>query len=103
MPLTLDQYAASTSDTRGLPWPAPPRPVPPQGEASRPDAPDGIKGVLWTVYGTSVDLRGRPEVRVRRPIFGIALDKTIDEFKMWVDEPQARPACEYMARCIARS
>src|SRR5439155_24632751 len=56
MPLTLEQYATYL-DTRDLPWPAPPvidRPL------ARPHLVrlDGVRAVLWTVYGTLVHLVG---------------------------------------------
>ena len=97
MPLTLDQYATHL-DTRGLPWPAPPRADPPR---VRPHVPtlEGIRGVLWTVYGTLLSIsEGDLKFEIDGPIFGIALDKTIHEFKMWgsMSRKPGQPH-EYMA------
>jgi FMN phosphatase YigB (HAD superfamily) len=83
MPLTLDQYA-NYLDTRGLPWPAGPAPVPPK---VRPhiEPIEGIKAVLWTVYGTLLII---PEGDLKFEVdndfmMNVALEKTIHEFKMW--------------------
>jgi FMN phosphatase YigB (HAD superfamily) len=83
MPLTLDQYATYL-DTRGLPWPAPPAPDPPR---VRPHVQpvEGIKAVLWTVYGTLLAIpEGDLKLEVENDfMMNVALDKTIHEFKMW--------------------
>lgn len=83
MPLSLDQYATYL-DTRGLPWPAPPQPNPPR---VRPHVGplEGIRAVLWTVYGT---LLAVPEAELKFDVendfmMNVALEKTIHEFKMW--------------------
>jgi FMN phosphatase YigB (HAD superfamily) len=83
MALTLQQYATYL-DTRDLPWPAPP-------EIDRPKARphlvrlDDIRCVLWNVYGTLLAVAGG-ELRFDHPqkfVMDVALDKTIQEFKMW--------------------
>jgi FMN phosphatase YigB (HAD superfamily) len=83
MALTLQQYATYL-DTRDLPWPAPP-------EIDRPKARphlvclDDIRCVLWNVYGTLLAIAGG-ELRFDHPqkfVMDVALDKTIQEFKMW--------------------
>jgi FMN phosphatase YigB (HAD superfamily) len=83
MPLTLEQYASSL-DTRNLPWPAPP-------EIKRPKAKphlaplDDIRAVTWNVYGTLLAVTGG-ELYFEHPqkfVMDVALDKTIQEFKMW--------------------
>ena len=83
MPLTLDQYA-TWLDTRGLPWPAPPQPDPPK---VRPHVQpvEGVKAVLWTVYGTLLAVtEGDLKFEVENDFqMNVALDKTIHEFKMW--------------------
>lgn len=83
MPLTLDQYA-NYLDTRGLPWPAAPKAGPPK---VRPHLPrlDGIRAVLWNVYGTLLAIsEGELKLEVNNNLLmNVALDKTIHEFKMW--------------------
>src|SRR2546423_3571251 len=83
MPVTIDQYATYL-DTRGLPWPAPPTPDPPK---VRPHVQpiEGIKAVLWTVYGTLLAIpEGELKFEVENDfLMSVALDKTIHEFKMW--------------------
>jgi FMN phosphatase YigB (HAD superfamily) len=83
MPLTLEQYAAYL-DSRDLPWPAPP-------EVERPRAKphlvrlSEVRAVLWNVYGTILAISGG-ELLFQHPtqfVMDAALDKTIQEFKMW--------------------
>jgi FMN phosphatase YigB (HAD superfamily) len=83
MPLTLEQYATYL-DGRDLPWPAPP-------EVERPRARphlvrfQDVRAVLWNVYGTVVAIPGG-ELYFEHPqkfVMDVALDKTIQEFKMW--------------------
>ena len=83
MPLTLEQYA-SYLDTRGLPWPAAPDPEPPR---ARPHLKRlrKVRCVLWNVYGTLLALPGG-ELYFEHPqklLMDVALDKTVQEFKMW--------------------
>jgi FMN phosphatase YigB (HAD superfamily) len=97
MPLTLDQYATYL-DTRGLPWPAPPEPNPPK---VRPHVEpiEGVRAVLWTVYGTLLVVSdGELKFEVDNDfLMNVALDKTIHEFKMWgsMSRKPGQPA-EYM-------
>ena len=51
MPLTLEQYATYLDSRADLPWPAAPQPSPVK---ARPHLVrlDGIRAVLWNVYGT---------------------------------------------------
>jgi FMN phosphatase YigB (HAD superfamily) len=83
MPLTLDQYATYL-DTRGLPWPAAPKAV---AAKARPRLKqlDGIRAVLWTVYGTLLAIpEGELKFEVDNDLLmNVALDKTIHEYKMW--------------------
>jgi FMN phosphatase YigB (HAD superfamily) len=83
MPLTLQQYATYL-DTRGLPWPAPPRVEAPKVKPHLRRL-DGIRGVLWTVYGTLLAIpEGDLKFEVENELaMNVALDKTIHEFKMW--------------------
>lgn len=97
MPLTLDQYATYL-DGRGLPWPAPPKPDPPRVKPHTPTL-EGVRGVLWTVYGTLVAIpEGDLKFEVENDfVMNVALDKTIHEFKMWgsMSRKPGQPA-EYM-------
>jgi FMN phosphatase YigB (HAD superfamily) len=97
MPLTLDQYATYL-DTRGLPWPAAPESHPPK---VRPHVEpiEGVRAVLWTVYGTLLVISdGELKFEVDNDfLMNVALDKTIHEFKMWgsMSRKPGQPA-EYM-------
>jgi hypothetical protein len=97
MPLTLDQYATYL-DTRGLPWPAPPKVEPPRVKPHVPHL-EGIRAVLWTVYGTLLAIpEGELKFEVSNELLmNVALDKTIHEFKMWgaMSRKPGQPA-EYM-------
>lgn len=83
MPLSLDQYAAYL-DTRDLPWPAAPLAERVKAKPYLVPLP-GIRAVLWNVYGTLLSLHGG-EVWFTHPqpfAMQVALDKTVQEFKMW--------------------
>jgi FMN phosphatase YigB (HAD superfamily) len=83
MPLTLEQYA-SYLDTRDLPWPAPPDILPRKAKPYLVELP-GVRAVTWSVYGTLLAINGG-ELYFEHPkdfIMDVALDKTIQEFKMW--------------------
>jgi FMN phosphatase YigB (HAD superfamily) len=97
MALTLEQYATYL-DTRGLPWPAPPKVEPPRVKPHVPHL-EGIRAVLWTVYGTLLAVaEGELKFEVSNELLmNVALDKTIHEFKMWgaMSRKPGQPA-EYM-------
>jgi FMN phosphatase YigB (HAD superfamily) len=83
MPLTLEQYAAYL-DTRDLSWPAP---LPVTTPSARPHLRrlPGIRLVTWNLYGTLLAI-GDGELHFEHPntfIMELALDKTLQEFKMW--------------------
>jgi hypothetical protein len=83
MPLTLEQYAAYL-DTRGLHWPAAPEPQPIRAKPHLVRLPE-VRCVLWNVYGTLLAISGG-EIWFEHPqpfVMGVALEKTIQEFKMW--------------------
>ncbi|HLJ96937.1 MAG TPA: HAD hydrolase-like protein [Gemmataceae bacterium] len=83
MALTLEQYATYL-DTRGLPWPAPPEVERPKAKPYLVRLPD-VRAVTWNVYGTLLAISGG-ELYFEHPvkfIMEVALDKTIQEFKMW--------------------
>jgi FMN phosphatase YigB (HAD superfamily) len=83
MPLTLEQYA-SYLDTRALTWPAPPPVDRPKARPHLESLPE-VRVVLWTAYGTLLTV-GDGELRFDHPndfVMDTALNKTVDEFKMW--------------------
>ncbi len=95
MPLTLEQYASYLDTRQDLPWPAPPQPSPVK---ARPHLVrlDGVRAVLWNVYGTLLAIP-QGELLFEHPqafIMDNALGKTIDEFKMWasMSRKAAQPA-----------
>jgi FMN phosphatase YigB (HAD superfamily) len=97
MALTLQQYATYL-DTRDLPWPAPPEVERPRARPHLVALP-GVRCVLWNVYGTLLSIAGG-ELRFDHPqqfVMDVALDKTIQEFKMWasMSRKPGQPA-EYM-------
>lgn len=83
MALTLDQYVLDFLDTRGLPWPVMPKVDPPKAKPHLTPLP--VKAVLWNVYGTLLAIP-TGELQFEAAIDFVtdaALDKTIQEFKMW--------------------
>jgi hypothetical protein len=103
MPLTLDQYA-SWLDKRGLPWPAPPIPKRPKAKAHLRRLPE-VRAVLWNVYGTLLAIPGG-ELLFEHPtpfVMSNALDKTIQEFKMWasMSRKPGQPA-EYLGHLYSQ-
>ena len=83
MPLTLDQYIKYL-DTRDVPWPAPPQVERPRARPYLVRLP-GIRAVTWNVYGTLLAISGGElYLEHTQPfVMDTALDKTIQEFKMW--------------------
>jgi hypothetical protein len=84
MPLTLEQYADSLDQRRDLQWPAPPDP---EAVRAKPHLKKltGIRAVTWSVYGTLLSIT-YGELQIDHPVpfvMEVALDKTIQEFKMW--------------------
>jgi len=83
MPLTLEQYA-SYLDTRNLSWPAAPEVEPLKAKPHLKRRPR-VRAVLWNVYGTLLAISGG-ELYFEHPqqlLMDVALDKTVQEFKMW--------------------
>lgn len=83
MPLTLEQYATEFLDKRNLPWPAVPKIDAPKAKPHLARLP--VRAVLWNVYGTLLAIPGG-ELWFEHPtdfVMDAALDKTIQEFKMW--------------------
>jgi FMN phosphatase YigB (HAD superfamily) len=83
MPLTLEQYA-SFLDTRDLVWPAPPPLQPVKAKPKVRPFPE-IRLVSWNIYGTLLSISAGQLVfeHPQKFVMDIALDKTVQEFKMW--------------------
>ncbi len=84
MPLTLQQYAAYLDTRKDLPWPAPPPVQRPKARPHLVRLPE-VRCVLWNVYGTLLAIPGG-ELWFEHPqafVMSVALDKVIQEFKMW--------------------
>jgi FMN phosphatase YigB (HAD superfamily) len=84
MPLTLEQYATYLDTRHDLSWPAPPEIDRPRAKPHLVRLPD-VRVVTWSVYGTLLAISGG-ELYFEHPqefIMDLALDKTIQEFKMW--------------------
>jgi FMN phosphatase YigB (HAD superfamily) len=84
MPLTLEQYADHLESRNDLHWPAPPEVERPKAKPSLSRLPD-VRAVTWSVYGTLLNI-GSGELVFEHPqkfIMEVALDKTLQEFKMW--------------------
>jgi hypothetical protein len=83
MPLTLDQYA-DYLDTRDLQWPAAPTPRRPKAKAHLVPLAN-VRLVTWNIYGTLLAISGGDLVftHPQKFIMDLALDKTVQEFKMW--------------------
>jgi FMN phosphatase YigB (HAD superfamily) len=84
MALTLEQYAAYLDTRKDLPWPAAPEVDRPKARPHLVRLPQ-VRAVLWNVYGTLLSISGG-ELLFEHPtpfVMGVALDKTIQEFKMW--------------------
>ncbi len=85
MPLSLEQYATYLDSRKDLPWPAPPTAVAVKARPHLTRLPR-VRAVLWNVYGTLLAIPPNGELLFEHPqafIMNNALDKTIQEFKMW--------------------
>jgi FMN phosphatase YigB (HAD superfamily) len=103
MALTLEQYA-DYLDTRGLSWPAAPDVDRPRAKPHLVALPE-IRAVVWTAYGTLLAISGG-ELLFEHPnqfVMDIALDKTVQEFKMWASMTRkpGQPA-EYLRQMYTR-
>jgi FMN phosphatase YigB (HAD superfamily) len=83
MPLTLEQYA-NYLDTRELPWPAPPTAQPPRARPKLTAMPN-VRLITWNIYGTLLAIPTGSLLfeHPQKFVMEIALDKTVQEFKMW--------------------
>jgi FMN phosphatase YigB (HAD superfamily) len=100
MALTLEQYAAYLDTRRDLPWPAAPEVDRPKARPHLVRMPE-VRAVLWNVYGTLLAISGG-DLLFEHPtpfIMNNALDKTIQEFKMWgsMSRKPGQPS-EYMGQ-----
>lgn len=101
MPIALDQYIEDLDGRKDLPWPVAPKIDPPKAKPHLARLP--VKAVLWTVYGTLVNIPHGELVYEPPPgplgefVFENALEKTIKEFKMWnsMSRKPGKPS-EYM-------
>ena len=98
MPLNLDQYAAYL-DRQDQQWPAPPR-IQPTGARACLEPLENIRAVTWSIYGTLVAIRGGRLICDMPDSFEttVALEKTIQQFKMWnaMTRKPGRPS-DYLA------
>jgi FMN phosphatase YigB (HAD superfamily) len=105
MALTLEQYADNYLPTRNHVWPIPPTPVP-KKKANPHLEKLPIKCILWTAYGTLLNIL-QGELLFEHPqgfVTENALDKTIKEFNMWnsMSRKPGAPA-EYMKEMYNKS
>lgn len=103
MALTLEQYAAFL-DTRDLPWPAPPTVQTPKAKPHLVALPE-VRLVSWNIYGTLLSIVSG-NLFFKHPqkfVMDLALDKTVQEFKMWasMSRKPGQPS-EYMAEIYNR-
>jgi hypothetical protein len=99
MAMTLEQYA-DYLDTRDLPWPAAPAPQHPKAKPHVIPLPE-VRLVTWNIYGTLLTISGGDLVFVhpQKFIMDVALEKTVQEFKMWgsMSRKPGQPS-EYMGQ-----
>ncbi|MBI2805423.1 MAG: HAD family hydrolase [Planctomycetes bacterium] len=103
MPMTLEQYANSL-DARDLIWPAPPEPRAAKARPHLVRMPE-VRAVMWSLYGTLLNISGG-QLLLEHPqkfVMEIALDKTVQEFKMWgsMTRKPGQPA-EYLGELYRR-
>ncbi len=103
MPMTLEQYAVYL-DSRNLVWPAPPVVHAPKATPKLQPLPQ-VRVVLWNIYGTLLNVLSG-QILHEHPqkfVMDIALDKTVQEFKMWASMTRkpGQPA-DYMGEIYRR-
>src|SRR5262249_56820651 len=103
MALTVVRYA-SYLDTRAVPGPAPPTVERAKAKHSLVRLPQ-VRAVLWNVYGTLLAIPGG-ELWFEHPqpfVMNVALEKTIQEFKMWgsMSRKPGQPS-EYLSQIYAQ-
>ncbi|MGL4554320.1 MAG: HAD family hydrolase [Gemmataceae bacterium] len=84
MPLSLEQYATHLDQRADLPWPAAPQAVRIKAKPHLTRLAD-VRAVLWSAYGTllAIPLGDLVFEHPQPFIMSNALDRTIQEFKMW--------------------
>ena len=85
MALSLEQYASYLDTRADLPWPAAPQPKQVKARPHLVRLRD-VRAVMWNVYGTLLCIPPTGELLFEHPqpfIMSNALDRTIQEFKMW--------------------
>ncbi len=103
MAMTLEQYAEYLT-TRDLVWPTPLPPHPPKAKPCLTRLP-AVRAVTWNLYGTLLNIFGG-QLLFEHPdkfVMDIALDKTVQEFKMWgsMTRKPGQPA-DYMGEIYRR-
>jgi FMN phosphatase YigB (HAD superfamily) len=84
MAQTLAEFADHLDGRQDLAWPAPPDVKPAKARPHLTRLPE-VRAVTWSVYGTLLNLAGG-ELYLTHPqeyMMDLALDKTLNEFKMW--------------------
>jgi FMN phosphatase YigB (HAD superfamily) len=103
MALTLEQYAAYLDTRDDLPMPAAPVIDAPRAKPHLTRLP--VRAVLWNVYGTllSVSQGELLFVHPQKLLMDVALDKTVQEFKMWasMSRKPGQPS-EYMGHIYSQ-
>jgi len=98
MARTLEQYAEYLAARQDLHWPSPPSPVPVKAKPFL-EPQEGVRAVTWNVYGTLLCLLDGDLIweHPEKFVTHLAMDKTIQEFKMWkaMTRKPGHPA-EYM-------
>lgn len=105
MPLTLEQYATYLDSRRDLSWPSPSEVQAPKAKPHLVQLPR-VRAVLWNIYGTLLAIPGG-ELRFVHPqqfVMDVALDKTVQEFKMWgsMTRKPGQPA-EYLRQLYTKA
>src|SRR5438132_1080842 len=103
MAMTLEKYADYLV-TRDLVWPAPPAVQSAKAKPHLKRLPD-VRVVTWNLYGTLLHIFGG-QLLFEHPqkfVMDIALDKTVQEFKMWgsMTRKPGQPA-DYMGQIYRR-
>ncbi len=101
--MSLEQYAEFL-DTRDLIWPSPPEPKAPKAKPKLSAMPH-VRVVTWNLYGTLLNIFDG-QLLFEHPqkfVMDIALDKTVQEFKMWgsMSRKPGQPS-EYMGEIYRR-
>ena len=105
MPLNLEQYAKFLDGRADLLWPAAPEVKAPKAKPHLKKLPD-IRVITFGIYGTLVGISGGELyfVHPEKFVMQAALEKTIQEFKMWqsMSRKPGKPS-DYMGRIYAQT